>query len=350
MKAKAIIAAILAVHNNAELDHNQHCDQYVEIVAGLVNKCDELLKNRDGHYPWHTGFAVNGVSFRADRFKMADEPWRAVMHGLQMAGFDPASMGLYPGGFLLSYIQHRLETYSNHMSARNVETFEYARQMTGVVREIETMMIDHGWGDTLTADPLIRYELATVRNDVNDRLSRGVLEVVELAEEVLELRKKGENITGKQHDRMTGVERYVRNNRSKVETALSLMSYDSPLKQQETRILRLLHEIATDAHIPRPEKKAYEPKPASPKSHKKGYGNGKGRQHGGNKPKRESAHDFVSVQQTTPVGFKQTGPFADNSVICSVESEPVRADDDETVPTTVDHRGRTPAEILSAQQ
>lgn len=317
MKAKAIIAAILAVHNNAELDPGQKRDQYNGIVFELINKCDDLLKNRNGHYPLVTGLSVK-VSFKADRFKMASEPWNAVMHGLQLAGFDPASAGMYPGGFLRKYVVNRLTAHANHMTARNVETFTYARQMRNVIDEIVKVMVDHGWwGDVLAADRIIIEQLSEVQNDINNRLSEVANEVVELAEEALNLRQKGANMTGKQHDRMVGIERYIRNNRSKVECALSLMSADSQLKQQETRILNLLSEIAIDAHIPRPEKKPYEPKP---KQDFKKHGNGQ--RYGGGKHAK-----------TVPPSLEAVLDGATDAVVLNV-----------------DNRNRMPSEIMATSQ
>lgn len=328
MKAKAIIAAILTAQN--DLTNDARLIAIQETVAGLADKCDQLLKDSSGNYPWAAGgLSFAGVSFRADCFKMADEPWRAVMHGLRARGFDPAQAGLYPGGFMVACIEQRITKTINQLVDRKVDSFEFASTLASAIKEIKEIMIKRGWEDALTQSPLIIEAIDYANNEVNRRLQRIVLETVELAEEAIDLRANGEKITGKQHDRMTGVERYVRNNRQKIEGALTLMTADSPLKKQEERILALLAVVARDVNIPRPEKKAYEPKPAKPQNHKKG--NAKGKQHGGNKPRREPVHDFVQAPTLSPM------PELDDN-------------EDQAVPDNVDHRGRTTSEILSASR
>ena len=348
MKAKAIIAAILTAQN--DLTNDARLIAIQETVAGLTDKCDQLLKDSSGNYPWAvSGLSFAGVSFRADRFKMADEPWRAVMHGLRMHGFDPAQAGLYPGGFMVAYIKQRVTKTINQLMDRKVDGFEFASVLATAIKEIKEIMIKHGWEVALTQSPLIIEVINYANFEINRRLQRVVLETVELAEEAIDLRANGENITGKQHDRMTGVERYVRNNRQKIEGALTLMTADSPLKLQEERILALLAEVARDVNIPRPEKKAYEPKSAKPQNHKKG--NAKGKQHGGNKPNQIKHHDFrgageVILKLDLPESTKPTDQIIVETAMALGIDEVSMVTDDDRVPD-IDNRSRTVSEILS---
>lgn len=319
MKAKETIALLLSLHVNTELSSEERKLHIDQVRNDLIEKCDSLLKAK-GSYPSD----VFTSTFFADPFKLADEPWRAVLHGLRNKGVDPAEFDLYEGGFLVHYIRQQLLTTTKALNDRKVDNNEYAYQLRCKLDYLVGMMQKHGWEDTLSKMPMMRDQLLEIYAQIDYKLHSNIVEMVKLCEELVDLRNMGSQLSGKQHDRMTGVDRYVKNNRQNVEVAIGMLSESSTLKQQEQEIRTLIADASRQVDIPRPEKKVYEPKPKQ--EHTKHKGNSKSHSKGSHKPNQSKPQDFCAAPTLSPA--------------------PKLADDDDTVPN-VENRSRSVSEIFA---
>lgn len=348
MKAKEYIAALISARN--DLTNDARLSTIKETRESLIAKCDALLKPK-GTYP----FDMFESNRRADQFKLADEAWRAVMHGLRVKDVDPAEFDLYEGGFLVYYIRHQLTTTRNMLDERKVDNIEYAYQLMRKLDHLVGTMERHGWQDTLSKMPQMRDDLLETYMTIDAKLESNVVEMVELCEELVELRSLGSEMSGKQHDRMSGVDRYIKNNRQKVEAALSMLSSSSKLKASEDDIRALLADASLRVDIPRPVKKPFVPKPKQ--EHKKHKGNGKPHAKGPHKPNQHKHHDFRAAPTLSPMpelADDDVPPVGARSAVRGQlmgghAQQVLVSDEDDTVPN-VDNRSRTVSEILRPTQ
>lgn len=345
MKAKEYIAALISARN--DLTNDARLSTIKETRESLIAKCDALLKPK-GTYP----FDMFESNRRADQFKLADEPWRAVLHGLRVKDVDPAEFDLYEGGFLVYYIRHQLTATRCMLDDRKVDSIEYAHQLTRKLDHLVGTMERHGWRDTLSNMSQMRDVLLETYTLIDSKLQSNIVEMVELCEELVELRSLGAGMSGKQHDRMTGVDRYVKNNRQKVEAALGMLSGSSPLAASVQDIRDLLADASQHVDIPRPVKKPYEPKPKQERN--KSKGNGKPHAMGPHKPHVKKHQDLrgageVILELDLPESTKPLSDIIVETAMALGIDEVSMDIDDDRVPDVV-NRSRTVREILAPVQ
>ena len=206
MKSKQFVAAILAILANADLDDTQRRTEIDGLAAQLAQKCDDMIRS--------DAFSFESFDHnhrRADVCVLAADPWLAVMHGLKNHDVDPASLGLFEGGFMRLKIEEYL--HEQRVAASKLTETQRFFALSIALRRVEGFMSRHGWAMAIDHDPVIKNVIYALRLDILHEIQPIVTDANNIASEAIEIAESDRCLWSKPRNRFIGVQRHLKNNR-----------------------------------------------------------------------------------------------------------------------------------------